>query len=56
MNKYKKTKSNNELFDQFALEIVSRMLLFERIKLQSKALYLEAIKEAMSAFRPQAIA
>jgi hypothetical protein len=45
MNKYKKTKGNNELFEQFALEIVSRMLLFERIKLQSKALYLEAIKE-----------
>jgi hypothetical protein len=43
-NFYRKNKSNVDLFESYALQLVSGMLLYERIKLQQKKLYLEAIK------------
>jgi Na+/H+-translocating membrane pyrophosphatase len=43
-NFYRKNKSNVDLFESYALQLVSGMLLYERIKLKQKKLYLEAIK------------
>jgi hypothetical protein len=45
MNRYKETKSNDELFDDYSLQIVSALLLYERIKVSMKGLYLTAIKK-----------
>ena len=42
-NFYRKNKSNVDLFESYALQLVSGMLLYERIKIQQKKLYLEAI-------------
>jgi hypothetical protein len=35
-NIYRKNKSNVDLFESYALQLVSGMLLYERIKLQQK--------------------
>jgi hypothetical protein len=44
-NIYRKNKSNVDLFDSYALQLVSGMLLYERIKLQQKKLYLTQAKK-----------
>jgi hypothetical protein len=45
------SKSNDELFDEYSLQIVSAMLLYERIKLSSKSLYLTAIKKEIYKYK-----
>jgi hypothetical protein len=52
-NFYRKNKSNVDLFESYALQLVSGMLLYERIKLQQKKLYLEAIKNLIFQYEHQ---
>jgi hypothetical protein len=50
---YRKKKSIVDLFESYALQLVSGMLLYERIKLQQKKLYLEAIKNLIFQYEHQ---
>jgi hypothetical protein len=52
-NFYRKKEGNVDLFDSYALQLVSGMLLYERIKLQQKKLYLEAIKNLIFQYEHQ---
>ena len=52
-NLYRKKKSNVDLFDSYSLQLVSGMLLYERIKIQQKKLYLEAIKNLIFKYEHQ---